>query len=140
MEENEQEQSIDWSARIRLISTVSLPFIWGVCLFIFMNATSPLQSGPLSVLAFFTLSYLFVTSALYAAVLSTYKVASAFGMKRPLRRKMIYYLVSVIALGPVFMLALNTLGQLDIKEILLVMILVFLGCFYVARRGRRGVL
>lgn len=140
MEESEKTQNIDWSVRMRSLSIVILPFVWGVVLFIFMNATSPLRSGPLSVLSFFTLAYLLIVSVLYAATLLTFKVLSIFGLRKSVRRKLIYYLVSVIALGPVFMLALNTLNQLDIKEVLLVIMLLALGCFYVVRRGRREVL
>ena len=111
---------------------------WGLSLLVFVNITSPLQSGPLSVLAVFTLGYLFITSVLYALALSTYKIFRLFGWRKVIAPKQLYYLVSVIGFGPVFLLALNTLGQLEIKEFILVTLLVTIGCFYVVRRGRSG--
>jgi hypothetical protein len=105
-----------------------------------MNITSPLQNGPLSVLAVFTLLYLFLVSALYAIAIATFKVVELLGGPHYLNRKQLYYLASVIALGPVFILALNTLGQLEIKEGVLVIVLLVLGCFYVLRRSRKEAL
>lgn len=130
----------NWSGRARLITVVCLPVVWAVGLFIFMNITSPLQNGPLSVLAVFTLIYLFLTSALYVAAIAGSKLAKLLGGKAALHRKQLYYLVSVIALGPVFILALNTLGQLEIKEVILVVMLLVIGCFYVLRRSRKEAL
>jgi hypothetical protein len=127
-----------WSGRMRAIGIIGLPFLWALCIFLFMNVTSPLQSGPLSVLAVFVLVYLLITSTLYAGIIVGHKVAGFLGWRRPLHRKQLYYLVSVIGLAPVFFLALNTLGQLEIKEVLLVILLLAMGCFYVMRRGRKG--
>lgn len=127
-----------WSGRMRAMGIIGLPFLWVLAIFLFMNVTSPLQSGPLSVLAAFVLVYLFITSTLYAGVIIGHKIASFLGWQRPLHRKQLYYLVSVIGLAPVFFLALNTLGQLEVKEVLLVVLLLTIGCFYVMRRGRKA--
>lgn len=129
-----------WSGRMRAITIVGLPFVWVLSIFLFMNITSPLQSGPLSVLVVFVLVYLFITSTLYAGVIIGHKLASFLGWQRALHRKQLYYLVSVIGLAPVFFLALNTLGQLEIKEVLLVILLLAIGCFYVMRRSRKATL
>jgi hypothetical protein len=129
-----------WQGRVRALAIVGLPLIWALSLLIFMNITSPLQNGPLSVLAVFVLAYLFITSALYAGVIVVSKLVSFLGWSKPLHRKQLYYLVSVIGLGPVFFLALNTLGQLEIKEVILVVLLLAMGCFYVLRRSRKEVL
>lgn len=126
-----------WPGKMRAATIIGLPFLWALCIFLFMNITSPLQSGPLSVLAVFVLVYLFITSTLYAGVIVGHKVASFLGWRKPLHPKQLYYLVSVIGLAPVFFLALNTLGQLEIKEVLLVILLLTMGCFYVMRRSRK---
>lgn len=131
------ERMAAWSGRIRVIGLAGLPVVWAFALIIFMNATSPLQNGPLSVLGVFVLAYLFITSTLYAGVIVLNKLVSFLGWARPLHRKQLYYVVSVIGLGPVFFLALNTLGQLDIKEVVLVLLLLGIGCFYVLRRSRK---
>src|SRR5689334_13638872 len=119
---------------VKLITTYALPIIWGLGLFIFLNVTSPLQSGPLSVLAAFVLIYLLVTSIMYVVCTLFLKVTAFLGWKKVVPPKTVYYLVSVIGLGPVFILALNTLGQLEIKDIILVVLLLVVGCFYVLRR------
>lgn len=126
------------SGRLKLFAVLGLPVLWGVSLLIFINITSPLQSGPLSVLAVFTLGYLFITSVLYALTLLAYKIGRLFGWRKTLSQKQLYYLVSVIGFGPVFLLALNTLGQLEVKEVILVTLLITVGCFYVVRRGAAG--
>lgn len=126
------------SGKMRVVAIIGLPFLWALCIFLFMNVTSPLQSGPLSVLTVFVLTYLFITSTLYAGVIVGHKIASFLGWKRPLHRKQLYYLVSVIGLAPVFFLALNTLGQLELKEVLLVILLLTMGCFYVMRRSKKA--
>lgn len=115
---------------------VLLPFVWALGLFIFMNTTSPLQSGPMSVLIVFSLVYLFLVSACYASVLLFLRLGRLFGRNLKMDRRKLYYLVSVISLGPVFILALNTLGQLEVKEVLLVLALLGLGSFYVLRRSK----
>jgi hypothetical protein len=124
---------------VKTLATYGTPFLWGAVLFVYLNVTSPLQSGPLSVLVAFVLVYLFVSSAMYATVRLGIKIANFLGWKRSLPAKTVYYLVSVIGLGPVFMLALNTLGQLEIKDIILVILLLVVGCFYVLRRSRKEV-
>lgn len=127
-----------WSHKAKVVSIIILPILWSLCLFIFTNITSPLQNGPMSVLAVFTLIYLIIESTLYLVVLMLYKILQIFGRRLPpLERKQTYYFVSVIALAPVFILALNTLGKLDVKEVLLVVLLVAVGCFYVLRMGRK---
>lgn len=127
-----------WSGRMRTALIIGLPLAWALCLFLFMNVTSPLQSGPLSVLTVFVLVYLLITSALYAGVIISHMLAGFLGWRRPLHRKKLYYLISVIGLAPVFFLALNTLGQLELKEVMLVILLLTMGCFYVMRRSRKG--
>ena len=122
---------------IRVAAIIGLPFLWALCIFIFMNMTSPLKSGPFSVLIVFAMIYLFVTSLLYALAVAIGRVVQFFDKKLPLSRRRLYYLMSVISFGPVFILALNTLGQLDVKEVLLVILLLCIGCFYVLRRSRR---
>jgi hypothetical protein len=125
---------------VKTFATYGLPLVWGAVLFVFLNITSPLQNGPLSVLVAFVLVYLFVTSGLYATARLAIKIGKFLGWNRNLSPKTVYYLVSVIALGPVFILALNTLGQLEPKDVILVILLLIVGCFYVLRRGRKEVL
>lgn len=123
--------------RLELIAVYLLPIMWLMALMVVFNATSPLKSGPLSVLLVFVIIYLLVSSTLYMAVFSIVGILRLLQLAKPMPKRLVYYLVSVIALGPVFILALNTLGQLDPKDIILVLILLALGCFYVVRRSAK---
>jgi hypothetical protein len=123
--------------RFEILAIYALPVLWLISLMVLFNATSPLKSGPLSVLFAFVLIYLLVSSTLYMAVFSIMSILRLLSLAKPMSKRLVYYLVSVIALGPVFILALNTLGQLDPKDIVLVVVLLSLGCFYVVRRSAK---
>lgn len=100
-----------------------------------LNMTSPLESGPVIILLVFVLFYVFVASVL---ALILHAVGVVLRMLRPqstLRLRRWYYIISVVALAPVLFVALNTLGQLKILEISLILLLIALGCFYVLRRS-----
>lgn len=79
--------------------------------------------------------YLFASSLLFVATSLTLRLVRLFNRSIRVADKQIYYLVSVIALAPIFILALSTLGQLDVKDVALVLLLVGVGCFYVVRRN-----
>ena len=105
-----------------------------VALLAVLNATDPLTSGPLSILAVFVLIYLLILSTL-AVLLHIFALAIRLikpEITLPLRQG--YYLLSVASMAPVLLIALNTLGQLDILECFLIFVLVGLGCFYILRR------
>lgn len=99
-----------------------------------LNMTTPLESGPLIILVVFMLLYVLIVSALSAAlhlivaIVRMLRPSKTFSMRRG------YYIASIVALAPVLFVALNTLGQLDALEIILILLLVGLGCFYVVRR------
>lgn len=110
------------------------PFVALLALGAVLNMTNPIDSGPVSILVVFVMLYLLILSVL-AAVL--HLVGAIIRMVRPqqgfsLRRG--YYVLSIVSLAPVLLVALNTLGQLELLEIVLILILVGLGCFYVVRR------
>ncbi|HET9412231.1 MAG TPA: hypothetical protein VFO38_05305 [Candidatus Saccharimonadales bacterium] len=134
----EKSQSKSTFQHVKTIFIAGLPVFWGGLLFIFLNVTSPLQSGPLSVLIAFALFYFFVVTLLYAVMVGIFKVGQLFGWKKFYPGRQLYYVVSVIGLGPVFLIALNTLGQLEFKEVVLVALLIAVGCFYVVRRNQKG--
>jgi hypothetical protein len=125
------------SKYLRHINTATIyaaPVAALIALILVLNTTNPLQSGPLVILAVFVLIYVLIVTALsavfhlVATILRMIRPASHFSMRRG------YYVVSIIALAPVLFVALNTLGQLDVLEIILIILLVGLGCFYVIRR------
>jgi len=123
--------------RIHTASIYAAPVLVFLALGAVLNMTNPLESGPLIILVVFVLLYVLIASALSAAL---HLVGAVVHILRPgkvffLRRG--YYVVSIVALAPVLFVALNTLGQLDILEIVLIFTLVSLGCFYALRRSAK---
>lgn len=113
----------------------------GLLLLIF-NLTTPSRIGAIGLLGMFVLGYLFSLSTLsflYIAseyilirVLKTLKLkhpSKAVGSKKP------YYYSSVLALGPVMLVGLHSVGGTNIYDVVLVLSFLVLGCFYVARRS-----
>ncbi len=92
----------NWLKKLEVVAIYSLPVIWGLLLLIFLNTTSPLESGPLSVLSAFILLYLLVSSVLYMLVFSVLCILQLMGAIQATNKKITYYLTSVIGLGPVF--------------------------------------
>jgi hypothetical protein len=127
----------DVSYYTRHIPTVLIylaPVFCFLLLILILNQTNPLQTGPASILLVFVMLYLLVLTTL-AAILHI--VGAVWKVVRPrqalsLRRG--YYMLSVVSIAPVLMVALNTLGQLEILEGSLILLLVSLGCFYILKR------
>lgn len=123
-----------YTRHINTATIYAAPVAAFVALTLVLNTTNPLHSGPLVILAVFVLIYVFIVAVLSAVfhlvvtILRMIRPATRFSMRRG------YYVVSIVALAPVLFVALNTLGQLDILEIVLIVLLVGLGCFYVIRR------
>lgn len=112
-------------------------------LLLLLNITTPASAGALGILGVFLLSYIIVTSLmtfcvwflekLFRKLLSGLSIthrASSFTLKKA------YYYASVIALAPVIILSLQSVGGAGIYEVLLVLFLVVLGCVYIAKRSR----
>ena len=126
-----------YSRHVNTATIYAAPVIALLALGFVLNTTNPLQSGPLIILAVFVLIYVVIVSILSAAL---HLVTTVVRMVRPDSRFSVrrgYYVVSIVALAPVLFVALNTLGQLDILEIILILLLVGLGCFYVIRRSTK---
>lgn len=111
-------------------------------LLIIVTTTTPVQAGAFGIFAVFFLSYVMLVSAttymLWFFVNSFEKISNILHLrirkKGNLSLKKSYYFGSVIALGPVLMISLNSVGGVSIYNTLLVVLLLGLGCLYVARR------
>jgi uncharacterized membrane protein len=126
-----------YTKHINTATIYAAPMVALLALGFVLNTTNPLQSGPLIILAVFVLIYIVVVSLFSAAL---HLIATVVRMVRPSSRfsmKRGYYVVSIIGLAPVLFIALNTLGQLDMLEIVLILLLFGLGCFYVVRRSSK---
>jgi hypothetical protein len=112
----------------------SLPIVSFVGLVVLLNRTNPLDVGPAGILLVFGLAYVFISSALYLLLTLVMILLAYFVTFGGISRRKLYYLSSIIALAPVFLLALNSIGQLEIKDFVLVLCLVGLASFYVVKR------
>ncbi|MGH7196179.1 MAG: hypothetical protein ACREGJ_00225 [Candidatus Saccharimonadales bacterium] len=130
------EESKRFVQRLRVPALYLLPLFLFLIIMLVLNLTSPLQAGPAGILLVFGLFYLFACSLFYIATHIVFKVWRLVKGVSPALERRTYYLVSVIALGPIFLIALNTLGELNIREVILVSLLVAIGCFYVLKRTR----
>lgn len=111
-----------------------LPILSFVGLTVLLNRTNPLDVGPAGILLVFGLVYVFISSSLYLLLTLVMMLIAYFVTIRPTSRRKLYYLASIIAFAPVFLLALNSIGQLELKDFVLVFCLVGLACFYVIKR------
>jgi hypothetical protein len=110
-----------------------VPAVWVMLVLIVLNFTSPISSGPPGVLAVLVLLYLLIASLTYL-LLRAFSYVSARLSKSVMPKRHSLYIAAVLALGPIFLVALNTLGSVGLPELVLVTLLVVSGCFYVSRR------
>lgn len=118
----------------RLYATFGLPIVVAAVLLLVLNTASPLSVGPLGILMVFGLIYALVLSALYAVLTLVIGIAGRFTNVRSVSKKKLYYMATIVGMGPIFILALNSIGQLDMKDFVLVVVLIVIACFYVTRR------
>lgn len=112
-----------------------------IILVLLLNQTTPTEAGPLGVLAFFVLTYLIILAAttflLFTLSKLTAKLSAATTVKRPIRALSFvksYYYASILAIGPVMLLGMQSVGSVGFYDILLVTAFVGIGCVYVGRK------
>ncbi len=120
--------------KILLAILYASPILWFLAVIWTINTTSPLAIGPAGILAVFILFYGLASSTLFVLGSVANKLSTVIGRRQILSTRRMYYMTSILAFGPVFMIALNTLGQLGAIEVTLVIMLIALGMFYTLRR------
>ena len=112
-----------------------------IALIVLLTTTEPAVIGPVGILAIFVLMYVsalgVVTFLLYGGSRVVGKIASSFTVKKPiapmnLRRA--YYFSSVIALAPVMIIGMQSVGGVGIYELLLIGLFELIACIYIAKR------
>ncbi len=122
------------SQQLKKYLPYSLPIISFVGLAVLLNRTNPLDVGPAGILLVFGLAYVFISSALYLLLTLVIMLLAYFVNIGAASRRKLYYLSSILAIAPVFLLALNSIGQLELKDFILVVFLVGFASFYIAKR------
>lgn len=130
------------SLKMKLLTYLS-PLWFGLILFFLLETLNPLSSGPGGVLAVFVMIYLFTASVLFIVLhvgvgfvskllLKRKRIVTARGYRIGIKRA--YYIASVVAFGPVLLLALNSVRQLRLVDVLLVVLFLVLAIFYFSKR------
>ncbi len=121
---------------ISITTLVSLCF-----LIMLLNTTTPATAGPFGILAIFIFAYMLsiglVTYLLYYGSRLASRVSIALRARRPfeiLTFKHSYYYSSVLALFPILIIGLQSVGAVGFYELLLVFIFVIIGTLYVSKR------
>lgn len=122
----------------------AIPLISALVISVILIQTSPQSIGPAGILLVFLLLYVFFASCLFIVlwagesglrrVLGEDRVRKLPKWQLEVRRS--YYIASVIAFVPVALLAMQSLGQLQLRDVFLVVILAGLVSFYVLRISR----
>lgn len=108
---------------------------------ILLQMTTPAEVGPLGIFILFILVYMSVLGVLtYLLFWGSYlwaKTLSVMGLRRPLQPlslRRAYYFASVLALAPIMLVGLQSVGEVGFYEVFLIVAFVAVGCVYMARR------
>lgn len=118
---------------VGVVSTVALGYV--------LVSISPVEAGATGVLAVFLLSYIvsvivltflfYLVQKIVIKLLYSDRVGAVAGQVS-LRKS--YYYGSILALGPVILVSLRSVGKAGAGELVLVVLLMAIGCLYVSRQ------
>lgn len=114
-----------------------------VVLMLLINTTDPISAGPGGILVVFLLVYIFWAGLFFTIlhlglgvvsrlIIRYRKAVTVRSVQLSIRKA--YYIASALAFVPVLLLAMNSLGQLQIRDVALVSIFMFLVIFYIVKR------
>ena len=108
---------------------------------VMLTMTRPGEVGPFGVLAFFVLLYLSAGSIIYMLLTGIIYVLMRVLPPGSLRlwlenvsHTKVYYYTTVLALAPVVLLGMASVGSIGGLDIVLVVLFEILACFYISRR------
>lgn len=120
---------------------LAIGIISAVLLSLFMSSVSPASAGPLGILAVFLLLYIISVSFIYLAVRNsvdflarTLRLGKWKILLEEVSSLKLYYYSSIIALAPVILLGMQSVGEVRLMDISLLIIFQILACFYIYRR------
>ncbi|MDB5177718.1 MAG: hypothetical protein JWO61_101 [Candidatus Saccharibacteria bacterium] len=113
-----------------------------IVLLFFATITTPTQAGPLGILVVFLCLYVMMFSGMTFLIVGLQriivKLASPFTARKPLQPMSVsraYYFSSVLSLGPVMLIGMQSVGSVGIYEFGLVTLFMVIGCVYIAKRS-----
>ena len=120
---------------VAIISVLALAVLLALLIF-----TTPVSAGPFGLLLVLVAAYIFsigvISLVLYwGSRLTTYMV-SGFVVKKPLKPiqyRRAYYYSTMLAMAPVMIVGLQSVGALGVYEVLLVFLFEIISCIYISR-------
>lgn len=121
---------------------IAITTVVSLCLLItLLNVTSPSTSDPFEILVIFIFAYLLslglVTFFIFGVSYVISRISIMLVARRPISRlsfRRSYYYSTIIALAPVMLIGLQSVGVINIYEISLIFIFVLIGCLYVSKK------
>jgi hypothetical protein len=124
---------------VRIIAIAGL--LAAAVLILVINTTSPTTVGPLGILTVFFCIYVvavacltlgfFFGSRFLARLLKSVVVRRPL---QPMKLSRAYYFSSIIALAPVMLIGMQSVGSAGLSDIILVLLFVVIGVMYTAKR------
>jgi hypothetical protein len=127
----------DMLARIIVVSFVTATML----LVILLQTTTPSTIGPLGILIVFILMYVSVlgvlTFLLFWGSRSLARLSRGMVTRRPVQPLGLgraYYFSSVLALAPVMFVGMQSVGQVSVSDVFLIVLFTTMTCVYIAKR------
>lgn len=100
-----------------------------------MHSASPSTIHPIGILAAFILIYMLALGVLSFFVYSAVNIMGRL-WRRPVKisLKNAYFYASVLALAPVMLIGMRSIGRANVYEVFLVIIFEVVACFYISRQ------
>jgi uncharacterized protein (DUF58 family) len=134
--------NLDGIVKDMLGKVLSISLVVAVTLLVtLLQTTTPATIGPLGILIVFILMYVSVlcvlTFLLFSVSRVVEKITTSFTVKRAIHQLSLrksYYFSSVIALAPVMVVGMQSVGEVSFYEVMLVILFVAISCIYIAKR------
>lgn len=115
-----------------------------VLLVVLLQTTTPATIGPLGILFVFILLYVSVLGVLTFLLFGCSRIIAKLASSVIVRKSTIqsltlgraYYYSSVLALAPVLFIGMQSVGEVSIYDVVLVVLFVVIACIYIAKRTR----
>jgi hypothetical protein len=111
-------------------------------LVVILQMTTPATIGPLGILIVFILLYVSVLGVLTFLLFEGSRIIARASRVAKTRRPMqamslgrAYYFSTVLALGPVILIGMQSVGAIGFYEVMLVAAFIAIGCIYVSKRS-----
>ena len=119
-----------------------LPILTVAILLYLWNTVNPSEATPGEILSVFVLLYAFCLSIFFLLARLSFKLYKRVKLNKAndaarvqFKARKAYYVASVVAFFPVLLLAMQSIGQLKLNDVLLVGVLIVLAVFYVVKRS-----